>query len=223
MELQAALVRQQLKAYGFENVPDEVLRQMLNELDEMRVDDSAPPVDKRPPRPSSAGITRDEDTPIDAATWAALRPSSCSGSLRRVSTTCSLAAGSSAARIRVMDSRPSPAKSDPVRMHAQRSQQWRDDSFLTKSPRRNVPIYSPAPTTKPQSRRRPPPSYVVPTAKRRDDVIWETRQRMRQMNESATPRRPSRKDLGPNSFVPCTDKRRDGLRWQVRAQMAWTH
>ena len=56
----------------------------------------------------------------------------------------------------------------------------------------------------------------MPPAKRRDDVVWETRMRMR---AGAAPS-PRHKKMVPNTYVPATDKRRDGLRWQVRAE--WT-
>jgi len=130
---------------------------------------------------------------------------------------------STSALIRAVDTTPRTPKCDPVALHARRAAGWKNDPFLLHSPRRSVPVYSPAPATRQQSRRRAPPSYVVPTAKRRDDVVWETRMRMRrQASEPAMPRR-QRKPLERNSFVPPNEKRRDGLRWQVRAEMAWAH
>ncbi len=122
---------------------------------------------------------------------------------------------SSASLIRRLDSTPGRIKSDPVSMHARRQQQWSSNAFLVNSPRRNVRVSAPSPRTAAAGRRRPPPEYVVPTAKRRDDVVWETRQRMRAMQtQASTPRR--QKKMVPNAYVPAPEKRRDDLRWQAR-------
>ena len=81
---------------------------------------------------------------------------------------------------------------------------------------------TPAPQTVTASRRKQN-TYVVPTARRRDDLVWETRQRLRNADVDAggvsagTPR----KRMVPNKFVPVTEKRRDDLRWAVRTEMAW--
>jgi hypothetical protein len=145
-----------------------------------------------------------------------MRPQSAIG-LQRSSTATSRLSSSSL--IRRMDSAPTRAKSDPVSMHQQREAQWKSAPFLANSPRRSVRVVAPSPATRQVSRRRPPPEYVVPTAKRRDDVVWETRMRMR---AGAAPS-PRHKKMVPNTYVPATDKRRDDLRWQVRAEMAWSH
>lgn len=63
--------------------------------------------------------------------------------------------------------------------------------------------------------------YIVPTQKRRDDVVWHTRERLRrehaphQTNFAA-----SRAPAARNTYVPPTSLRRDELRWQVRAELA---
>ena len=119
---------------------------------------------------------------------------------------------------------PRRAKSDPVSMHAQRLKQWRSDSFLSSGKQRVVSVASPTPAATVAASRRRPNSYVVPTAKRRDDLVWQTRMRMRETDPDAGGKahRPHSKQLQPNRFVPCTEKRRDDLRWAQRAQMAWT-
>ncbi len=124
---------------------------------------------------------------------------------------------------------PRKAKSDPVSMHARRMHEWRADSFLAagvSSKPRIVSVTSPPPppSTVAAPRRRPN-EYVVPTSKRRDDLVWQTRMRMRTADADAggKPLRPRSKQLHPNRFVPCTEKRRDDLRWAQRAQMAWVH
>jgi hypothetical protein len=59
----------------------------------------------------------------------------------------------------------------------------------------------------------------VPTQKRRDDVVWETRQRLvrdhvpHQTKFTSAPR-------VRNTYVPPTSQRRDELRWQVRSELA---
>ena len=70
-----------------------------------------------------------------------------------------------------------------------------------------------------------PNVYVVPTAKRRDDLVWQTRQRMRMKDADAGGRAKTggAKQMVPNRFVPATEKRRDDLRWAVRTEMAWQH
>ncbi|EOD33683.1 hypothetical protein EMIHUDRAFT_229419 [Emiliania huxleyi CCMP1516] len=64
-----------------------------------------------------------------------------------------------------------------------------------------------------------PPQFVVPTSKRRDDVVCAVRERLRASEPVDDGRRPARR-LTPNHFVPPTEKRRDALRWQVRVGMA---
>lgn len=111
-------------------------------------------------------------------------------------------------------------KSDPVAMHARREQQWKSDSFLSATPRRNVTMSSPAPartiTSSNRVRARTPKAnaYVVPSTKRRDALVWETRLRMRQARQAGSTPKPQ-KTMVPNSFVPPTDKPRRDLRWQV--------
>eukprot|EP00908_Phaeocystis_cordata_P026235 Transcript_8703.p1 GENE.Transcript_8703~~Transcript_8703.p1 ORF type:complete len:359 (+),score=94.01 Transcript_8703:98-1174(+) len=153
---------------------------------------------------------------FDPVHWAALRPSSAPVSRRSVSTSSFIRQGSSTPR------RP---KCDPVALHARREAQWRSTSFLANSPRRSVKVPSPAPATQQAGRRRPTlamPSYEVPTAKRRDALVTETRQRLRYSEQPPARGLSSRPaGLAPNKYVPPTDKRRDTLRWQVRSEMAW--
>lgn len=123
---------------------------------------------------------------------------------------------------------PRRAKSDPVAMHAVRMREWRSDSFLSVASNkpRIVSVASPTPAGTVAAPRRRPNDYVVPTSKRRDDLVWQTRLRMRQADADAGGRnlsRPRSKQMLPNKFVPCTEKRRDDLRWAQRAQMAWVH
>ena len=61
--------------------------------------------------------------------------------------------------------------------------------------------------------------------KRRDDLVWQTRQRMRMKDADAGGRAKTggAKQMVPNRFVPATEKRRDDLRWAVRTEMAWQH
>jgi len=116
-------------------------------------------------------------------------------------------------------------KSDPVSMHAMREKQWRSDSFLSASPRRHTPAPCPiavrtsVSATRVRSRTLKSNTYVVPTTKRRDALVWETRLRMREAQVRGTTPRPQ-KAMVPNSFVPPTDKPRHDLRWQVRSDMA---
>ena len=78
-------------------------------------------------------------------------------------------------------------------------------------------------------RRQPLAAYEVPTAKRRDALVMETRQRLRYVDrDSLAPGSAGRSSTGrsllgmtPNMYVPPTEKRRDNLRWQVRSEMAW--
>lgn len=137
---------------------------------------------KQSPARPSMRAARDEfgtalpgdDAPVFEPThWAALRPASAP--VRRT-----LHSASHSSVIRTGNSTPRRSKCDPVSMHARHEQQWASSSFLANSPRRSVKVYSPAPVTQPRNRRRPPVSnYEVPTAKRRDALITETRQRMR--------------------------------------------
>ena len=126
-------------------------------------------------------------------------------------------------------STPRRPKCDPVALHARREAQWKSSSFLANSPRRSVKVYSPAPVTLAASRRRQPlATYEVPTAKRRDALVMETRQRLRYVDrDSLAPGSAGRSSTGrslglaPNKDAPPTEKRRDNLRWQVRSEMAW--
>ena len=126
----------------------------------------------------------------------------------------------------IYGSTPRKAKSDPVSMHAKRMHQWRADTFLgTGKPRIVTVTSSPAPPSTLSSSRRLPNAYVVPTSKRRDDLVWATRQMMRSADPDAggKTRQPRSKTMHPNRYVPCTENRRDELRWAQRAQMAWVH
>lgn len=125
---------------------------------------------------------------------------------------------------RSMIATPKRAKCDPVSLHAKRQAQWRTNSYLSLTTKRTGPPIdmSPAPRTV-QMAKRSVNNYVVPTAKRRDDLVWQTRQRLRQADVDAggvSARTPSKR-LVPNAFVPATEKRRDDLRWAVRTEMAW--
>ena len=141
----------------------------------------------------------EDDAPMfEPAHWAALRPASAP--VRR-----SLQSASHSSVIRTGNSTPRRPKCDPVSMHARHEQQWASSSFLANSPRRSVKVYSPAPVTQPRSRRRPPiSSYEVPTAKRRDALITETRQRMRCCDSQ---RSSSRGLVRRAPARPCTPRR----------------
>lgn len=167
--------------------------------------------------------------PFSPAHWNSLRPATAPG--RYTPRGASGAAASSprssipATRSSVIRSSSgvlnSPRKSDPVSMHARREQQWKTDSFLMNSPRRSMSVPSPAPARTAVSCKRSSRAqntYVVPTTKRRDQLIWDTRMRLREGASSSTPRR---KEMVPNKYVPPTEKRRNELRWQVRSDMAW--
>lgn len=66
-----------------------------------------------------------------------------------------------------------------------------------------------------------PPSFQVPTEKRRDAVVWQTRQRLRREHvPHVTNFAASRPPAARNAYVPPTSLRRDELRWQVRAELA---
>ena len=121
---------------------------------------------------------------------------------------------------------PRRPKSDPVSMHARRQAQWQSDSFLSlgKSKRTGPPIEPPPPLATVRGSRRRVNTYVVPTTKRRDDLVWETRLRMRHTDSDAggLAARTRSKPMVPNTFVPATEKRRDDLRWAVRAEMAYS-
>jgi hypothetical protein len=60
----------------------------------------------------------------------------------------------------------------------------------------------------------------VPTQKRRDAIVWETRERLRHEHEPHRTKFASSRPLVRNTFVPPTSLRRDELRWQVRAELA---
>ncbi len=112
-------------------------------------------------------------------------------------------------------------QTDPVAMHARRAEQWRSDSFLAGSPnRRPSKPPPPAPPSTVQASRINPNRYVVPTTKRRDALVWETRQRLRE-STNVPIGGSKQKKMAVNRFVPPTEKRRDALRWAVRAEMAY--
>ena len=163
------------------------------------------------------------------------RPDSASGYMRPTASSVSLglAGGSTSSLIRSSSHVGTPRKrggADPVYLHARRENEWASNSFLANSPRRPLSkVTSPAPPDTSQASRRrgaalaKPPSYVVPTEKRRDAVIWETRERMRRIAAAGPPPRggsAGRTRLVPNTYKPPTEKRRDDLRWHVRAEMA---
>ena len=163
------------------------------------------------------------------------RPASASGYMRPTASSVSLglAGGSTSSLIRSSSHVGTPRKrggADPVYLHARRENEWASNSFLANSPRRPLSkVTSPAPPDTSQASRRrgaalaKPPSYVVPTEKRRDAVIWETRERMRRIAAAGPPPRggsAGRTRLVPNTYKPPTENRRDDLRWHVRAEMA---
>ena len=122
---------------------------------------------------------------------------------------------------------PRRAKCDPVSAHAKHAAAWKSNSFLNLGTKRHGPPAAsppPPPETMKAARRRVN-TYVVPTSKRRDDLVWETRQRMRMQDSDAGGRTKTGgpKRMVPNRFVPATEKRRDDLRWAVRTEMAWMH
>lgn len=66
-----------------------------------------------------------------------------------------------------------------------------------------------------------PPSYQVPTQKRRDALIWQTRERLRRDHvPHQTSFGGTRAKAVRNTYVPPTSLRRDELRWQVRTELA---
>mmetsp|Transcript_7111 Transcript_7111/g.18539 ORF Transcript_7111/g.18539 Transcript_7111/m.18539 type:complete len:303 (-) Transcript_7111:478-1386(-) len=122
--------------------------------------------------------------------------------------------------------------SDPVAMRQQRERQWQSNAFLKSmaSPRhRHEPVASTMPgmasldsyrvyhdRVSPQAK--PQTAYKVPTEKRRDAVVWETRERLRREHE---PHRSKFSQLFVrNTYVPPTSQRRSKLRWQVRSELA---
>ena len=120
---------------------------------------------------------------------------------------------------------PRRPKCDPVAAHAKHAAAWKSSSFLNLGTKRvGPPVSSPPPPETMKAPRRRANEYVVPTSKRRDELVWQTRQRLRMMDSDAGGRvKSSRgtKQLVPNTFVPATEKRRDDLRWAVRTEMAW--
>ena len=158
-------------------------------------------------------LAGEEDAPMfEPAHWAALRPASAP--VRH-----SLHAASHSSVIRTGNSTPRRPKCDPVSMSARHKQQWASSSFLANSPHRSVKVYSPAPApaTQSRNRRRPPVSnYEVPTAKRRDALITETRQRMRYCDAQRSSSRGlvRRADARPctprHSGAPCRPSLTDG-------------
>ena len=75
--------------------------------------------------------------------------------------------------------RPLPAQPLP-RVFEPGASKVADSTAFRPPRRRSVKVYSPAPVTLAASRRRQPlGSYEVPTAKRRDALVMETRQRLR--------------------------------------------
>jgi hypothetical protein len=81
---------------------------------------------------------------------------------------------------------PRRVKSDPVSLHAKRAAQWKLDPYLSLTKKHNgSPIdAAPARATVKNSKRRVN-AYVVPTAKSRDDLVWETRTRLRRADADA--------------------------------------
>jgi hypothetical protein len=71
-----------------------------------------------------------------------------------------------------------------------------------------------APQAKPQA------AFKVPTEKRRDAVVWETRERLRREHEPHRSKFSQDKPLVRNTYVPPTSQRRSELRWQVRSELA---
>lgn len=123
-------------------------------------------------------------------------------------------------------SSPRRPKCDPVSAHAKHAAAWKTDSFLSLGVKRHgPPVSSPPPPETLKVPKIRPNAYVVPTAKRRDDLVWQTRQRMRMKDADAGGRAKTggAKQMVPNRFVPATEKRRDDLRWAVRTEMAWQH
>lgn len=121
---------------------------------------------------------------------------------------------------------PRRPKCDPVSAHAKHAAAWKSNSFLSLGVKRHgPPMSSPPPPETLKVPRVRPNSYIVPTAKRRDDLVWQTRQRMRLKDADAGGRTKigGAKQMVPNRFVPATEKRRDDLRWAVRTEMAWQH
>lgn len=125
---------------------------------------------------------------------------------------------------------PRRNKSDPVSMFAKRQAQWQSDSFLntaTTGAKRAGRLVEPASPPVPLRKiGRKHNEYVVPTSKRRDDLVWQTRMRMRQTDADANgvaAKSPRAKQMVPNTFVPVTEKRRDDLRWAVRTEMAYAN
>ena len=188
--------------------------------------------------------TKEPVPKFDSAQWAALkpggsRPSTAPARSKATTPRGGLISGSgmvdgrpplgSASGVIVSNSTigtPRKPKSDPVSMHARRQAQWSGDSYLslTKKPILGPPMdMTPAPATVKTSRRRVN-TYVVPTAKRRDDLVWQTRQRLQakdsDANGVAARVGSGSKTMVPNFFVPATEKRRDDLRWAVRTEMA---
>lgn len=123
-------------------------------------------------------------------------------------------------------SSPRRPKCDPVSAHAKHAAAWKTNSFLNLGVKRHgPPVSSPPPPETLKAPKIRPNVYVVPTAKRRDDLVWQTRQRMRMKDADAGGRAKTggAKQMVPNRFVPATEKRRDDLRWAVRTEMAWQH
>jgi hypothetical protein len=195
------------------------------------VDGFAAPLDFEPTSPKASLRSTSAMSP---------RPSSARPGSARLLSSSSLVAGGaavpltgfagsgviiSASSSTIYGGTPRQCKSDPVSMHAKRQQQWGSDSFLSHSRSKSKmasSIAPPSPMATVAATRRRINSYVVPTTKRRDDVVWQTRQRMRQSDTDARGRVQSRgKSIKPNTFVPVTEKRRDDLRWAVRSEMAW--
>ena len=101
-------------------------------------------------------------------------------------------------------------------LHARREAQWKSSSFLANSPRRAITVYSPAPVTLAANRRRQPlAAYEVPTSKRRDALVMETRQRLRYVDhDSLAPGTAGRSSTGrslglaPNKYNKYVAERR---------------
>mmetsp|Transcript_1111 Transcript_1111/g.3502 ORF Transcript_1111/g.3502 Transcript_1111/m.3502 type:complete len:312 (+) Transcript_1111:71-1006(+) len=150
------------------------------------------------------------------------------GSAGGESVASSGAEGSSASLIRKVDLTPRRPRQDVVASYHRHAAAWSSSGHPFLGPReagRRTPRSPPQPQPPAaQSPWRPrsvkaPPQFVVPTSKRRDDVVCAVRERLRASEPVDDGRRPARR-LTPNHFVPPTEKRRDALRWQVRVGMA---
>ena len=105
-------------------------------------------------------------------------------------------------------------KSDPVARHQQHAQFWSRNKCKVVTRPSSAPTKQVSDEVR-QRHHKIIPTYVIPSAKRRDNLRLEVRNRM-----LATEREPLKKTLPtPNTYIVPTDRRRDSLRWQVRLQM----